>query len=156
MAITFDALPKEKPEGFSLVPEGFQVLTITKPLVKTSKAGNEYLEIQLRHDSGAILFDRIMLSDAPSIQYKLSRFVTACKLPLVGEITFQDLSKVVEGKQIVADVQHKENEYNDKVTTQAEVDIFSNDIYYPVEDYATLVPGAAPVSNDTTPTTGTY
>lgn len=142
MSINFDALPKDKPEGFGLPPQGFTLVTVTKPTVKTSGTGNEYLEIQLKTPTGQVVYDRIMVSDAPAIQYKLARFVAACKLPLVGEITFSDLGKVVDGKQIVADIVHKENEWQGKVTTKAEVDIFAHDVYYPMEEYATLVPDA--------------
>lgn len=158
MTINFDALPKTKPEGqggYSLPDEGFQLLTISRPVVKVSGAGNEYLEILLKDSTGGSFFDRIMNTDSPAIQYKLARFITACKLPLVGEITFKDLAKVVDGKQVVADVKHTENEWKGKVTTQAEVDIFSNDVYYTPEEYSSLVGESdEPTGIDTTP--GSY
>lgn len=158
MAINFDALPKDKPEGlgFAIPAEGFHLCTITKPTIKVSGAGNEYLEILLKTADGKSFFDRIMTSDAPALQYKLSRFITACKLPLVGEITFKDLGKVVEGKQIVADVKHVENEWKDKVTTKAEVDIFSNDIFYAPEEYNSLMGGAPTPQPEIDSTPGTY
>lgn len=152
MTINFDALPKERPEGsgaFDIPPEGYQLVTISRPTIKTSAAGNEYLEVLLKTAEGGSFFDRIMSSDAPAIQYKLARFIAACKLPLVGEITFKDLAKVVDGKQIVVDVKHVEKEWKGKTTTQAEADIFTNDIYYTPEEYSTLVPDAP------TPTAGT-
>ena len=83
MGINFDALPKEKPEGFALPEEGFHKATIVKTTVKTSANGNDYLEVQLKLDGGSTVFDRIMESDAPALQYKIARFITACKLPLV-------------------------------------------------------------------------
>lgn len=159
MTINFDALPKDRPEGtgFKLPDEGFHKATITKPVVKTSAAGNDYLELQLKLATGGIVFDRIMNSDKPALQYKIARFITACKLPLVGELTLADLGKVVENKEIVVDVEHRESEYKGKVTTRAEVALFKNDIYYPIEQYASLIGGAEPQPDvETTTTPGTY
>lgn len=156
MSINFDKLPTEKPEGFALPPEGFTKVTITKPVIKTSKAGNKYLDIQLKTPTGQIIWDKIMDSDTPALQYKLARFITACKLPLVGEITLEDLGRVVNGKEVVADIVHKENTWKDKTTTKAEVEIFANDVYYPIEDYATLVPDSGQEAPPIDMTPGTY
>jgi len=155
MSINFDALPKERPEGFALPSAGFHKATITKPTVKTSSAGNEYLEIQLKLESGGIVFDRIMNSDKPALQYKIARLITACKLPLTGELTLADLGKVIENKQIVVDVEHKDSEYNGKTITRAEVALFANDIYYPIEQYASLV-GSSTTTEDSPTTPGSY
>lgn len=152
--INFDALPKEKPEGFDLPPEGFHKATVTKPVVKTSAAGNDYLEIQLKLATGGIVWDRIILSDAPALQYKIARYVKACKLPLTGEISLADLGRVTENKEIVVNLKHETKEWNGKETTRAEVDIFSNDIYYMPEEYASLV-GQVP-DESTTSGIGTY
>lgn len=159
MAINFDALPKEKPAGDFPVPEeGFHKATVTKPAVKVSGAGNEYLEIQLKLARGGIVRDRIMVSDKPVLQYKISRFVQACKLPLTGELTLKDLGKVTEGKELVVDLVVKENTWKGVTKMQAEVEIFKNDIYYPIEEYASLV-GELPepdVDEGVSTTPGTY
>lgn len=156
MAINFDALPKDKPEGmgFPLPEAGFHKAEIVKTQIKTSSAGNEYLELQLKLDKGGMVFDRIMDSDKPALQYKIARFITACKLPLVGELTLEDLGKVVNNKRLVVDIELKENEYQGKTTTKAEVALFANDIYYPIEQYSSLV-GEEPTQEDPT-TTGSY
>ena len=146
MAIHFDALPKEKPEdmGGGLPREGFHKVKITKAETTISKAVNKYLKLFLKTADGPVVFDNIFDSDAPALQYKLGRLVIACKLPLTGELSLEDLSKVLMNKELVADIKHIENEYQGKVTTKAEVDIFSNDIFYPIEDYASLVADTVP------------
>lgn len=156
MSINFDRLPKEKPEGmgeFTLPAEGFHKATIHKTEMKVSKAGNDYLSLQLKLSNGSIIFDIIMDSDKPALMYKLSRLIQACHLPLTGELTLEDLGKVILNKEIVVDVVHNESEYNGKTTTRAEVEMFANDIYYPIEEYSTLIGEA---DSDEQPTTGTY
>ena len=142
--INFDNIPKDKPAGYSLPEEGFHKATIAKAEIKISNNGNKYIQTQLKTDDGAIVFDNILDSDAPALQWKIGRLVTACKLPLVGELSLEDLAKVILNKRIVIDVKHVENEWQGKVTTKAEVDIFSNDIFYPIEEYDALVGTTTP------------
>ena len=153
--INFDNIPKEKPAGFSLPTPGFHKATIVKETLKTSNNGNQYLELQLKLDSGSMVFDKIMDSDAPALQWKLGRLVMACKLPLAGELTLSDLGKVIHNKRLVIDVKHTENEWNGKTTTKAEVEIFANDIFYPIEEYEMLVGDAAATGEEVPPPTDT-
>lgn len=150
MPIQLDALPKERPSGsFSLVPEGNHLAKIESTSVKTSAAGNEYLEIVLNFEGQGKIWDRIMASDSPYVQYKLQRFLSACNVPMVGQLTFQDLGTLVQGKQLYVDIVHKEDEYKGETRTKAEVDIFTEDIYYPVG-------GEAPTGNTSSPSQGSY
>lgn len=143
--INFDSIPKEKPAGFKVPEPGFHKVTIAKVTEEVSKAGNDYLQLQLKTEDGAIVFDNIVDSTAPALQWKLGRLVTACKLPLSGELTLSDLGKVILNKEIVADIKVIEDDYKKDGSMKAEVDIFTNDIFYPIEEYADLV-GAEPSS----------
>ena len=156
MTINFDALPKERPENeYPLAPEGFHKATINKTTVKTSAKGNDYLEVQLKLDSGETVFDIIMNSDKPALQYKIARFITACKIPLVGELSLADLGRVVLNKQVVVDIEHKTSTYQGKERTRAEVAMFKNDIYYQPEEYSALI-GEAVTESPAGTTTGSY
>lgn len=152
MGIKFDNLPQNKPEEMqagNLPSEGFHKVTIKKAEVKTSKAGNEYINLQLKTEEGPMVFDVIMDSDKPALQYKLGRLIRACKFPLQGELTLEDLAGLLEGKQIVADIHHIEDTYNNETKTKAEVDIFKNDIFYTIEEFAGLTGASEP--EDTNP-----
>ena len=155
MAINFDGLPKEKPEGMgtSSVPEpGFHKVKITKAEVTKSKAGNKYIKMFLKTEEGPMVFDNIFDSDAPALQYKLARLITACKLPLTGELTLEDLAKVLVNRDIVADIKIVENTWNGETKPKAEVDLFSNDIFYPADEYSKLV-DITDISGENTGTT---
>lgn len=147
MAINFDQLPKERPEGnnaYALTAPGLHKASIESAEIKTSKAGNPYLNVKYKVDDNTTMFDMIMDSDTPAIQYKLSRFVQALKLPLVGSLELEDLRRIIVGKELVIDVIHKPNKYTNASgepveTIKAEVDLFGRDIFYPIEQYAELV-----------------
>lgn len=141
MAINFDGLPTKKPEGMGGgVPKpGFHKVKVTKQEMVVSKAGNKYLKLYLKTEEGPMVFDNIFDSSAPALQYKLARLVTACKLPLTGELTLEDLGKVLMNREFVADIKIVENTWDGKTEPKAEVDLFTNDIFYPLEDYPSLV-----------------
>ena len=98
-----------------------------------------------------------MASDKPALQYKLSRFLRACRIPLIGEMELADLGRVVTGKTVYVDIKHQENTYQGKTTTRAEVEIFKGDVYYLPEDLDTPF-SEAPSSPQTppAPTSGSY
>ena len=159
MAINFDALPKEKPTGSLSVPTaGFHGVTIETAEIKTASSGNDYLELKLKLDSGEVVYDRVMESDKPALQYKLGRLLTACKIPLVGALTLKDLGTVIKGKKVVADITVKPDTYQREKgnadAMKAEVDIFSNDVFYPIEELAALTGNNTPSTPP--PTTGSY
>lgn len=157
MAINFDNLPTEKPENeFSLPEEGFHIATIESTEMKTSQAGNQYLEMKLKLDDGSVVYDKIMESDKPALLYKIQRFIQALRMPLTGTIELSDLGTVIKGKKLVADIIHKTSTYKEKEYTKAEVDIFGNDIYYHVDEYAALTGNDAPTVEDSETTNGSY
>lgn len=155
MAINFDALPKEKPAntgGFELPAPGLHKCTIDSTSVKPGSNGN-YLEVVLKLESGAKIWDRIVPSDKPAVQYKIGRFLRACRIPLIGEMELTDLGTVIVGKTFYVDIMHKPNVYNGVETTRAEVDIFTGDIYYLPED---INSDSAPQTETPAPTAGSY
>jgi hypothetical protein len=154
MAINFDKLPTERPESIGLPEPGFHKATISKATATVSKSGNEYLAVQLKLDTGQMVFDNVMNLDSPIHQYKLSRFVQACGMPLAGELTFTDLGKLALNKEVVVDIKITTDTYNGKERDKAEVNMFDNDIYYPISAYASLVGEEPQPDNDTT--TGVY
>lgn len=161
MAIHMDKLPTQKPEGqgnYALPEPGLHKATVKAFQMKSSKAnpGTEYLEIQLKLESGPVVFDKLFESDAPALQYKLGRYISACKLPLVGELTLADLGRVTVGKELGVDIVIKDNEWNGKVTQKAEVEIFAGDIYYTLEEYAAIKGTAGGAAPATTTPSGSY
>lgn len=154
MAINFDALPKNKPEGgggFELIPEGRHKVTIESASVK-SGPNSEYIEAVYKVEGYGKHWDRLFISDKAAPQYKLARFLRACGIPLVGEMELTDLCTVVVGKTFYTDFIHKTEEYKGEERTRAEVDIFGGDIYYLPHE----IENQTQVSENTTNTTGQY
>ena len=137
MAIQLDGLPKDKPAGndnkFPLVPEGKQFLKILSAEVKSNE-NNKWLNVTFENSTGSRMYDRVFVTTNQHVQYKLQRFLTACAIPLTGSLELEDLAMLVKGKELYADVTHKENDYYDPPKTQSEIDIFTGDIFYRVED----------------------
>ena len=141
--INFDNLPKEKPEGtgdFPLPRIGFHLATITKAEYKVSENNNEMYALTLKLDEGGLVWDNVMLIDKPTPQYKLARLIQACKLPLVGNIDKKDLVKMLPNKRIVVDITTEENTWRGVTKEKPKVEAFKNDIFYPPEEAAALVP----------------
>lgn len=131
--INFQNLPTRAPN--SLPDKGVYVYTIENAQMRRS-ANNEYLEIKAVLSKGdgkkvATIFDRIMDIESDIPRYKLRQFIQALNLPIVGEFQLSDLTKMIIGKRILADITHeksKDPQYPDK----AIVDPFSAEVYYPM------------------------
>lgn len=131
--INFQNLPTRAPN--SLPDKGVYMYTIENAQMRRS-ANNEYLEIKAILSKGdgkkvATIFDRIMDIDSDIPRYKLRQFIQALNLPIVGEFQLSDLTKMIIGKRILADITHeksKDPQYPDK----AIVDPFSAEVYYPM------------------------
>jgi hypothetical protein len=137
MAINFDRLPQERPEGggnYPLLEPGIHEVTIEEASMKTAASGSQYLEIVLKLKKGGKVWDKIMDSDKPALQYKLSRFLRACRIPPVGEMELPDLATLVKGRTFFTDIINKENTWNGKTTTRPEVDLFTGGVFYLPED----------------------
>lgn len=132
--INFQSLPTQAPN--SLPAKGIYVFTIVDSKMRVSGSGTNYLEIraELSKADGkkvATIFDRIMDIDSDIPRYKLRQFIQALKLPITGDFALEDLTKMINGKKILADITHeksKDPNYPDK----AIVDPFSAEVYYPI------------------------
>lgn len=130
-AINFQNLPTRSPN--SLPEKGIYVYEIESAQMRKS-ANNEYLEIKAKLSKGdgkkvATIFDRIMDIDSDIPRYKLRQFIQALNLPIIGEFQLSDLTKMIVGKKILADITHEKSrdpQYPDK----AIVDPFSAEVYY--------------------------
>ena len=135
MGINFDALPQEKP---GVVPKGTYLGDIIDAKMQSNKTDPTkpaYLALTIRlhsiPDGKEIgkLFDNITESDNDYVRYKTKRFIEALGLQLKGIIELKDLAKIAKGKKMLVDTT-----IDDKsIPPRAVVDIFSGDIYYPLE-----------------------
>lgn len=131
--INFQNLPTRAPNA--LPDKGVYIYEIENAQMRHSK-NNEYLEIKAKLSKGdgkkvATIFDRIMDIDSDIPRYKLRQFIQALNLPIVGEFQLSDLTKMIIGKRILADITHEKSrdpQYPDK----AIVDPFSAEVYYPM------------------------
>lgn len=161
MAIQFDQLPQEKPGG-SLIEKGHYKATIKKAEMKAKKddaTKPPYLALVLTiHDNETgkaigTVYDNITESDNDYVRFKLKRFIESLGIPLVGSIELKDLVKIANGKSIMVDIAVDEKAEPPKSV----IDIFSAEIYYPLEKDDVAAPINAPDAVDapTEPTTET-
>lgn len=104
MAINFDALPKDKPNGNSTVTEGRHLAQVFKAEMTTSKEGNKYLRVTFKTKDGGFVNENYFDSDKPFLQYKLGRLLKATKVVLEGTGTLEDIAKVIRDKKVTIDV----------------------------------------------------
>lgn len=102
MALNFDSLPTSKPSQNSIA-DGTYTATVFKAEMRTSQAGNEYLNVSFKTDAGFVN-ENYFESDKPFIQWKLGQLLKACKVTLSGEGSLKDVAKVIAGKKVVIDV----------------------------------------------------
>ena len=129
--INFDSLPKENP--YALPAAGVYRAHIAEADIRQGKDLSKppYLNLKYTlsdaegHNKGT-LYDIISESDSTVVQFKIARFVRACGIPLIGQMTLSDLCKVIKGKDIVVDVTiDKKSDPN-----RAQVDLFTRQAYY--------------------------
>lgn len=137
MAINFDSLPSNKP--FSVPVPGTYFATIETAEMKqgkdTSKPPYLNLKYKLKTADGkaaGTLFDIITESEHSLMQYKLKRFLIAIGVSFEGEFELKDISKLCVGKEIILDTKIEEG--TDGKQDRAVVDLFTNEIYYPISD----------------------
>ena len=141
MAIQFDTLPKESP--FALPkPDVYKAVVVEaemrKPKTKkddgTEKPPYLNLKLQLTDHAGkkcGAIYDILSESESSVVLYKISRFLLACNIPLVGEMELADIAKIVLNKEIAVDVCHDTKSNPPK----AQVDIFTREAYYPIGQF---------------------
>jgi hypothetical protein len=134
--INFDSLPDGNPNLG--VDAGFYYATIEKAEMRNPKDATKKpylnLQYQLQQKDGkgaGKLFDIITESDASIARFKLKRFIQALNLPISGNFELKDLAKIVPGKKFIVEIGKDKNNNNKSV-----VDVFSNEIFYPLSDAA--------------------
>ena len=154
MAINFDAAPDAKPAQGSDIPKGTYLAKIESAEMKQGQntAKPPYLLLKLKitdPESGISLgtiFDNITESESSYVQYKAKRLAKACGFDLSGEVELSDLAKLVNQKELKVDVTVQEDK--EKNTKKSVVDIFSGEIFYPLEDEAADVFVLEPETQD--------
>ena len=136
MAINFDALPSTKPNA--IPPKGPYYALIEKAEMKKPKEPGKpmYLNLTLALSdrtgkSCGKVFDIISESDHELIRYKLARLVTALGITLTGNFELKDLCKIIAQKKLIVDITKEEK---DGYAPKAVIDIFTNQIFYPLSE----------------------
>lgn len=130
MALNFDSLPKDRPSNNSTVEAGRYEATVFKAEMRESKAGNPYLNVSFKTDSGFVN-ENYMESDKSFVLWKLGQLLIACNVKLAGEGTLKDVSKVIVGKKVM-------------------IDVVLNDKGYPTIDYSGNKNGVEPIGTTST------
>lgn len=110
---------------------GVYVATITEAKAGKSKAGKNMLTVKLKLEKGGFATEYFVESDSNFCQYKMRRFLTACKIPCTGEMSLEDLATLVADKQIVYVAQLREYEGKNMY----EANMRDMEGYYPVEEF---------------------
>lgn len=142
MALNFDTMPSEKPQGSKFEPAapGFYIAEIEKASIEHGPSG-EYLLVvlQLQTANKNKIWDRHFYNSEKSFpQYKLKRLLTACGIQLTGMFEVKDIVKLLPRKKLVVDVKISED---NKGRATNDIEPFENDIYYPVAEWAALTGG---------------
>lgn len=131
--INFDSIPKENPGG-GIPKPGVYRATIEKAEMKEPKDPNKkpYLNVTLKlrnkdESAAGTVFDIFTESEAPTVLYKIGRFLRACGIPLQGAMELKDIAKLVLGKSVAVDIKV---EKDNRDTDRAIVDVFSRGCYY--------------------------
>jgi hypothetical protein len=138
MAINFDKLPQDNPYALP-APNVYRAKIVEAEMKapKNDPTKPDYLNIKLAlfdrtNKSCGSIYDIISESDSSVVQYKVSRFIRACGIPLTGSMELKDIAKIIKGKEIAVDIRHavprKGDEANFK--PKAEVDLFTREAYY--------------------------
>ena len=112
-----------------------------------------YLSLQYRltrHNGkkAGVMFDAQYESDKQLMQYKLARFLKACKIPLKGQMELKDIATLVLNKDIVVDASLDEQPGK---PTRLQADLFGREVYYPVEQFDEIWNLAHPEGNEFMP-----
>lgn len=137
MSINFSSLPTSNP--YALPKPGVYKAKIEEATMKTPKSDATkppYLNVKLAlydadGNKAGTVYDIFTEGTSSVVQFKLSRFIQACGLPLTGVMELSDIGKIVAGRTVVVDIMH------DKKSEQprAVVDVFSRECYYPEADF---------------------
>ena len=149
--INFDSLPTTN--GFSVEADVY-LAHIEKAEMRKPKdaAKPDYLSLQYRltrHNGkkAGVMFDAQYDSDKSLMQYKLGRFLKACKIPLKGQMELKDIATLVLNKDIVVDTSIDESGNQPRL----QADLFGREIYYTTEEFDEIWNLAHPENNEFMP-----
>jgi hypothetical protein len=149
--INFDALPTTN--EYSLEADVY-LAHIEKAEMRTPKTPGkpDYLSLQYRltrHNGkkAGVMFDAQYDSDKQLMQYKLGRFLKACKIPLKGQMELKDIATLVLNKDIVVDAVIDESGNQPRL----QADLFGREVYYPTEQFDEIWSLAHPENNEFMP-----
>lgn len=137
MAINFDNLPQDNP--YALPTPGVYIAKILEADMRAPKndpTKPDYLSLKLNlfdkaNKNCGSIYDILSESDSSVVQYKISRFVRACGIPLTGNMELKDLAKLVKNKTIAVDITlDKKSD-----TPRAQVDLFTREGYYLASEF---------------------
>lgn len=139
MAINFNSLPTEKPAMGAIIPKGQYRATIAKAEMKQGKDSSKPPYLNLEMDITDIPSETAMgkvwailtESEQPLPRYQLMRFIKALELPITGEFDLKDLTKMVNGKQLLVDIVPEERT-DGKEAQRSIVDVKSGEVFYPI------------------------
>lgn len=142
MAINFDELPQDKPQGFEVLPEGTYLAVVKEASMKSGKSGNgDYMQVVLKitADDGKtiLVFDNFFDSDKPLPRYKLGQFMRALKINMHGNFELVDLTKVITNKSCMVALKSEQNE---GYAARNVVNAFDDEIYSPANALDANVP----------------
>ena len=152
--INLDALPQESGSNYTPKPDVYLAL-IEKAEMRTPKPSSDgtkkpdYLSLQYRiskfdGSKAGVMFDSQYESDKQAVQYKLTRFLKACGIPLQGQMELKDIATLVLNKQIVVDTKIDESSNQPRL----QVDLFGREAYYPKEQFEEIWRLAHPEEGD--------
>ena len=112
----------------------------------------EYLSLQYRltrHNGkkAGVMFDAQYDSEKSLMQYKLGRFLKACKIPLKGQMELKDIATLVLNKDIVVDTSVDESGNQPRL----QADLFGREIYYTPEEFDEIYNLAHPEGSEFMP-----
>lgn len=148
MSINMNSLPGEKPSMNSVIPKGNYHAKIIKSEMKTPKTPGrpDYLSAECNITdpvSGASMgkfWINLYESDAQLVRYQLGRFIKAVGLNITGEFELKDLTKMINGRELMVDICPEERK--DGGAPQRSVVDISADCFYPVQDMTEEDPSA--------------
>jgi hypothetical protein len=139
--INMDKVPNSNPSA--VIKPGTYKLTVTKTEMKQPNDLEKpmYMKIHFKAegvDGNIDTFDdNFFDSDSSYLMFKLTRFLKALKLNLTGQIELRDIEKLVQKDAVVVGViTNSKSEWQGKEQTNADIDIFNSDCYYPVSEWA--------------------
>jgi hypothetical protein len=154
MSINFNELPKDRPN--QPIANGFYVAEIVKAEMRdpsaTAKSKLPYLNLQLSLTDAhgakkGTLFDKISEeSTFPALRFKLKRFMIAIGAEGLN-CELKDLIKLCSKKKVIIDVNQDKQD-----PPRPQVNIFDNEVYYPLSDFDKIFADADSKTEYTDPT----